>query len=67
MRVEDGGETRAVRAPILQDIVEYLVHYQDRLHLEEHSGELLITWGPNGVAARPRPALPTRRRRPRGA
>ena len=65
MRVEDGGVTKTVRSPILQDIIEYLVEYQDRLRLDEHAGELLITWGERGTTARPRPVLPTRPRRPR--
>jgi hypothetical protein len=60
VRVEDGGEARAVRSPVLRDIIDYLVHYQDRLGLDEHSGELLVSWGPRGTTARPRPVLPTR-------
>ena len=64
VRVEDGGVTRTVRSTVLQDIIAYLVEYQDRLRLEEHAGELEVTWGPRGVAVRPRPVLPTRPRRP---
>lgn len=65
MRVEDGGVVRAVRSAVLRDIIDYLVHYEDRLHLDEYAGELLITWGGEKVTARPRPVLPSRPRRPR--
>ncbi len=60
VRVEDGGQTTAVRSPVLRDLISYLLEFQDRLHLDEHSGELLLSWGPRGVTARPRPVLPTR-------
>jgi len=66
VRVEDGGVTRTVRAPVLQDIIAFLVEFQDRLPLGEHAGELEVTWGPRGVTVRPRPVLPTRPRRAAG-
>jgi hypothetical protein len=64
VRVEDGGVTRAVNSRILQDIISYLVEFEGRLHLDEHAGELEVTWGPRGVTVRPRPVLPTRPRKP---
>lgn len=63
VRVEDGGEARAVRSPVLRDIISYLLEFEDRLHLDEHAGELLVNWGPRGTTVRPRPVLPTRPRR----
>jgi hypothetical protein len=60
VKVEDGGVTRVVRSPRLQDIFSYLLEFEDRLALDEHSGELLVSWGPRGTTVRPRPVLPTR-------
>lgn len=63
VRVEDGGVTRAVHSPVLREIISYLVEYEARLRLDEHAGELEVSWGPRGVTARPRPVLPTRPRK----